>query len=386
MGYLRGSNTLLYCIPMTLQQLADSARALHRSARGKITTTLRTPLDTMNDLALAYSPGVGIVSADIAENPDLSWEYTGRRNTVAVISDGSAVLGLGNIGPLAAMPVMEGKCALLKRFANIDSVPLCLNTQDTDEIITIIRSLEPSFGAINIEDISAPRCFEIEEALQKSMKIPIMHDDQWGTATVVLGGLINACQVTNRDLRTARIVIAGAGAAGIAIARLLIKFGANNTILCDSKGIVTRANSTNSYKTEIVESSAAETMSGSLADALSGADIFIGVSAPDTVTPEMIHSMHPDPIIFALANPVPEIIPELALSAGAGVVATGRSDYPNQINNALVFPQLFRHCINNQTPFTRELYIDAAQRLAASVPNPTRERIVPNMFDEYRLF
>jgi malate dehydrogenase (oxaloacetate-decarboxylating) len=371
---------------MTLQQLADSARALHRSARGKITTTLRTPLDTMNDLALAYSPGVGIVSADIAENPDLSWEYTGRRNTVAVISDGSAVLGLGNIGPLAAMPVMEGKCALLKRFANIDSVPLCLNTQDTDEIITIIRSLEPSFGAINIEDISAPRCFEIEEALQKSMKIPIMHDDQWGTATVVLGGLINACQVTNRDLRTARIVIAGAGAAGIAIARLLIKFGANNTILCDSKGIVTRANSTNSYKTEIVESSAAETMSGSLADALSGADIFIGVSAPDTVTPEMIHSMHPDPIIFALANPVPEIIPELALSAGAGVVATGRSDYPNQINNALVFPQLFRHCINNQTPFTRELYIDAAQRLAASVPNPTRERIVPNMFDEYRLF
>ncbi len=371
---------------MTSTQLADAARTLHTQSRGKLGTLLRVPLDSMQDLALAYSPGVGVISSDIARDPELSWTMTGRQNTVAVISDGSAVLGLGNIGPLAAMPVMEGKCALFKRFADLDAVPICLDTQNTDEIIRIVQSLEPSFGAINLEDISAPRCFVVEEALKKTMKIPIMHDDQWGTATVVLGGVINACKVTDRNLTSTKIVISGAGSAGIAIARLLIQYGATKIILCDSKGVITPENSGNEYKTEIITASTLHSDSGSISDALQNADIFIGVSAPNSITPEMISSMTPHPIIFALANPIPEIMPELALAAGAGVVATGRSDYPNQINNALVFPQLFRHCITTQTPFTRDIYIQAAQSLANSVPNPTPDRIVPNVFDTYSLF
>jgi malate dehydrogenase (oxaloacetate-decarboxylating) len=371
---------------MTQIELANQARLLHAKGPGKLYTGLSVPLETMQDLALAYSPGVGTISSDIASDPELSWTLTGRRHTVAVISDGSAVLGLGNIGPLAAMPVMEGKAALFKRFAGLDAMPLCLNTQNTDEIISIIQSLEPSFGAINIEDISAPRCFAIEEALQKSLSIPIMHDDQWGTAIVALAGLLNACRVVTKDLKHCTIVVVGAGAAGIAISRLLLHYGADSIILCDSNGIITPENASNSYKSEIVLNSKKHQKTGLLADALFNSDICIAVSAPNTITSEMIASMSDQSIVFALSNPIPEIMPELAYAAGAAIVATGRSDYPNQINNALVFPQLFRHCISLQIPFTRELYVQAAHNLAKCIPIPRHDYIIPNIFEDYTLF
>ena len=357
--------------------------ALHAEKKGKIKTGLRVPLENARDLSLAYTPGVAAVCQEIAKNPEKSFTHTWRGNCVAVITDGSAVLGLGNIGAEAAMPVMEGKCALFKRFGGVDAVPVCLATQDTDEIISIIQNLAPSFGGINLEDISAPRCFEIEAKLRESLNIPIFHDDQHGTAIVALSGLQNALKIVRKKLPEIKIVISGAGAAGIAIARLFLRAGAKNIVLCDSRGAISSArNDLNDSKKAILEKTNPNDEQGNLKSILKNADVFLGVSAPGLLQAEDIAQMNSDAIVFAMANPTPEIFPDEARKGGARIIATGRSDFPNQVNNVLAFPGLFAGIFSTGArAFTEEMHIAASAAIADFCENLSEEKILPNAFD-----
>ncbi len=356
----------------------DRTFQLHQG--GKIKVESRIPLRGQADLAMAYTPGVGRICLAIAENPDEVYNLTIKQNTVAIVTDGSAVLGLGNLGPAGALPVMEGKALLFKQFGGLDAFPICLATQDTDAIVETIKNIAPVFGGVNLEDIAAPRCFEIETRLQRELDIPVFHDDQHGTAIVSLAALINALKLVGKSMAAVKIVINGAGAAGVAIARLLAKAGVEQIVLCDSKGILSHDRTDlNPQKREF-----AVAQSGSLADAMRGSDVFLGVSAPGVVTPEMVRSMAKDPIVFAMANPIPEIQPELVVNDVA-VMATGRSDYPNQINNVLAFPGMFRGALDcRASSFTTTMYLEAAQAIASLV-KPTdldREHIIPSVFDE----
>lgn len=361
----------------------EPALSQHKAYKGKITTKLRdeSPV-TREKLSTYYTPGVAAVSKAIAEDESLLPVYTWTNNLVAVISDGSAVLGLGNIGPKGSMPVMEGKALLFKQFADIDSVPIILDVHTPDEIVATVKAIAPSFGAINLEDIAAPQCFEIEERLKAECNIPVFHDDQHGTAVVVLAGLINSMKVTGKKLSDCKIVIIGAGAAGTAITKLLHAYGVGSIVAVDSKGIVsssrTDLNSEKQALLEYIDASA----SGTLEDALRGADIFIGVSKPDLLTAEMVKTMNPGPIIFALSNPNPEIMPDIAHEAGAAVVATGRSDFPNQVNNAVAFPGIFRGALDNGVrKITDEHKIAAAEAIASLIENPTASEVIPSVFD-----
>jgi len=357
---------------------------LHRRHQGKLEVKSKVPLVSRDDLALAYTPGVAEISRVIAQNQAEAKKLTLKGNTVAVISDGSAILGLGNLGALAALPVMEGKCILFKEFADVDAFPICLDTQDEEEIIKTIKYLAPAFGGINLEDISAPRCFTIEERLRKELDIPVMHDDQHGTATVVLAGLINALLVQNSQKEEARVLVNGAGAAGIAIAKLLLLYGFQDLIVCDRQGAIYEGREgLNSTKKELALLTNKHKVSGDLAKVIQGKSVFIGVSAPDVLSMEMIAKMSPKPIIFALANPVPEINPDLAKQAGALVVATGRSDYPNQLNNVLAFPGIFRGALDNKVlQITDEMLIRASENLASLVEDPNENYILPDPFDK----
>ncbi|MBP6948512.1 MAG: NADP-dependent malic enzyme [Candidatus Pacebacteria bacterium] len=358
---------------------------LHGKYHGKIGLITKVPMNDRDDLSRAYTPGVAEVCKEISRDPTLARDYTLKRNTVAIISDGSAILGLGNLGPLAAIPVMEGKAAILKSFANVDAFPICLDTQDTEEIIKAVKQLAPVFGAVNLEDISAPRCFEIEERLRRELSIPVMHDDQWGTATVVLGGLINALKVTNRNEgKDIKIVVNGVGSAGVAISRLLLSYGFHNMLFCDSQGIIhDKRGGLNKEKIELISKSSLQGMIGTLEDAIQGADVFVGVSKAGALTKEMAQSMNKDAIVFALANPIPEIMPEIAKEAGVAVIATGRSDFPNQLNNSLIFPGLFKGMLDAHCKqFEIAMFTKAALALAGHVKNPTQDAILPNMFDK----
>ncbi len=358
--------------------------ALHKKLRGKIAIAPKTVVKTKDDLSLVYTPGVGAVSSYLATHKDQMDQYTMKGNTVAVISDGSAVLGLGNIGPEGALPVMEGKSLLFKALSGIDAFPIVLATQDTEAIIQTIKNIAPVFGGINLEDIAAPRCFEIERRLQAELMIPVLHDDQHGTALVVLSGLINAFKVVKKNPKKSSIVIAGAGAAGTAIAELLILFGVGDIILVDSQGIIHEKRADiDDRKRAMAKRTNKEKRTGGLDQALAGADVFVGVSKGDTVTTAHVKSMAPQAIVFALANPVPEIMPDVAKKAGAAVVATGRSDFANQINNSLGFPGIFRGALDNHVRnITDAMLIRAAKNLAAVVTRPTAERIVPSTFDK----
>lgn len=363
----------------------EKALLLHEQWNGKITTESKAPVKTREDLALAYTPGVAEPCKVIAEDKEAAYKYTMKSNTIAVVSDGSAVLGLGNIGPHAAMPVMEGKAVLFKEFGGVNAVPICLDTQDTEEIIKAVTYLAPTFGGINLEDISAPRCFEVEERLKATLDIPVFHDDQHGTAIVVLAGLINSLKIIKKDKAACKVVISGAGAAGIAICKLLLNYGFKNIILCNSKGIISKdAPNLNWMQQKMVEVTNPENISGSMADALVNADIFIGVSAPGIVTEEMVKSMNVDPIIFAMANPTPEIMPDLAKRAGARIVGTGRSDFPNQINNVVAFPGIFKGALEGRAPqITEEMKMAAALAIAALVPDEElcEDNIMPEAFN-----
>lgn len=357
---------------------------LHKTHHGKLETRSKVKLDSREILSLAYSPGVGAVSKAIAEDIRLAKTHTLKHNTIAVISDGSAILGLGNLGAHAAIPVMEGKAAIFKEFAGVDAFPICLKTQDTEEIIQLVKNISPVFGGINLEDISAPRCFEIEKRLRSELDIPVMHDDQWGAATVTLVGLINACTLRNISHKEAHIVLAGVGAAGVATARLLIAYGFTNITYVDSKGIITSTRTDlTPEKAELLDSSANKPLDGQLEDALRGAHVFIGLSKGNTVTQEMIRSMADRPILFTLSNPTPEIMPELAHEAGAFIVATGRGDYPNQINNSLVFPGAFKGMLQlDGVQFEDKLFTHIAEALVAHhTPQVSTESILPSMFD-----
>lgn len=363
----------------------QEALDLHKKGHGKIGTATKVPLENRDDLSRAYTPGVAEVCREIARDPSLAREYTLKRNTVAIISDGSAILGLGNLGALAAIPVMEGKAAILKSFADVDAFPICLDTQDTEEIIKAVKQLAPVFGAVNLEDIAAPRCFEIEERLRAELSIPVMHDDQWGTATVVLGGLINALNVTGRgDTKDVRIVVNGVGSAGVATSRLLLAYGFTHILFCDSKGII-HAGRTDltKEKKELIEASSVSGYEGDLAAAMVGADVFIGVSKAGALTEEMAKSMNANGIVFALANPIPEIMPDIAKAAGVAVIATGRSDFPNQLNNSLIFPGMFKGVLAADIKqFDITMFTRAALALASHVQNPTADSILPTMFDK----
>ncbi len=354
--------------------------ALHASLKGKISVESKVSVTTKDELALVYSPGVAAPCLVIAENPERVNDFTMRGNMIAVVSDGSAVLGLGNIGPRASLPVMEGKAMLFKQFADIDAFPLVLNTQDVDEIVQIVRALEPTFGGINLEDISSPRCIEIEERLQ-DLGIPVFHDDQWGTAIVVLAGLLNASRVVKKSLEDMNIVINGAGAAGLAIAKILSQYV--SPVVVDSKGIISQLrNDLNSEKKKILSHTNKKDISGSLQDALVDADVFIGVSVAQLLTREDIQTMAQDSIVFALANPIPEIMPDEAKAGGARVVATGRSDFPNQVNNVLVFPGLFRGALDAHVPtITMDMKLACARALAFTIETPTEDVILPDPFD-----
>ena len=366
---------------MDYDQLALDA---HKQHRGKITMKLRDESELTKDkLSTYYTPGVAAVSRAIADDPSLLPVYTWTNNLVAVISDGSAVLGLGNIGPRGSMPVMEGKALLFKQFANIDSVPITLDVHSADEIVSVVKAIAPSFGAINLEDIAAPICFEVEERLKADLPIPVFHDDQHGTAVVVLAGLINAMKVTGKSLSECKIVTIGAGAAGTAIIKLLHKYGVGSIAAVDSKGIISDTRTDlNDEKKQLLAYVDGST-DGTLEDAIRGADIFIGVSKPGLLTPDMVHTMNTDPIIFALANPTPEIMPDEARAAGAAVVATGRSDFPNQVNNATAFPGIFRGALDNRVRMiTDEHKLAAAEAIASLVQNPNTEEIIPSVFDD----
>lgn len=358
---------------------------LHEKWNGKIDTVSKAEVNSREDLALAYTPGVAEPCKVIAENPDAAYKYTIKANTVAVVSDGSAVLGLGNIGPLAAMPVMEGKAVLFKEFGGVNAFPICLDTQDTDEIIETVVRIAPAFGGINLEDISAPRCFEIEERLKELLDIPVFHDDQHGTAIVVLAGIINALKVTGKTREDCRVVVNGAGSAGIAISKLLLTYGFRNVMLCDKAGILDRGmDGLNWMQEKMMEVTNLEGKRGTLADALKGADIFVGVSAPGIVSAEMVSSMNRDAILFAMANPVPEIMPDIAKAAGARVVGTGRSDFPNQVNNVLIFPGIFKGALEGRaTAITEEMKLAAAAAIAGLVDDSdlNDENILPAAFD-----
>lgn len=365
----------------------EKAIFLHKEWNGKLETVAKSPVTTREDLAIAYTPGVAEPCKLIAENPAAAYVYTMKANTVAVVSDGSAVLGLGNIGPYAAMPVMEGKCVLFKEFGGINAVPICLDTQDTEEIIKAITYLAPGFGGINLEDISAPRCFEIEKKLKERCDIPIFHDDQHGTAVITLAGLMNALKVVHKNLEEIRVVVNGAGAAAIAISRLLLSAGVRHLILCDRRGAIYegRGEGMNEVKEEMAKVTNREKKRGSLADVLKGADVFIGVSAPGAVTSEMVQTMNANAVVFACANPTPEIFPEDAKAGGAAVVATGRSDYPNQINNVLAFPGIFRGAFDVRArEINDEMKFAAAEALASLIPveELNADYIIPAAFDE----
>jgi len=357
---------------------------LHKKYKGKLEVKSVIKVETRDDLSIAYTPGVAKPCLEIAENPALAYELTIKGRTIAVVTDGSAVLGLGNIGPLASIPVMEGKCLLFKEFGGLDAFPIALDTQNVDAIVETVKRIAPVFGGINLEDISAPRCFEVEERLIKELDIPVFHDDQHGTAIVILAGLINACQLTGRDLKTAKIVFLGSGAAGTASAKLLHSYGATDITLCDSQGVVSSARKDMSpVKKEFLTWTNKRDVSGTIADALKGADIFIGVSKANLLNAEHVKSMAKDPIVFAMANPNPEIMPDIAKAAGAAVVATGRSDFANQVNNLLVFPGLFRGVIDARIKkITVEMKLAAAKALAAYVGTPTADCIIPNPLDK----
>ncbi len=358
--------------------------AAHKKARGKIEVVGKMPVRNREDLSIAYTPGVAAPSLAIAQDKKLARLYTSAKNSIAIISDGSAVLGLGNIGPEAALPVMEGKALLFKRFAGLDAFPIVLSTQDPEEIIAAVKAIAPTFGGINLEDISAPRCFEIEKRLVDELDIPVMHDDQHGTAVVVLAGLINALKIVKKSKEEVRVVLSGAGAAGVAITYLLYKYGFKKIVVCDREGIISqkRKNLTPTKK-EVLKITNSQNISGSLQDALKGADIFIGVSQKNLLKTEDIQTMGPSPIIFALANPSPEIMPDEAKRGGAKVIASGRSDFPNQINNVLVYPGIFKGALDaGVTKITTEMKIAAAEALAKVVKNPKPDRIIPDPFDE----
>lgn len=370
-----------YNIVMDYNKLALE---LHEKYKGKITTSLRDKEELNRDkLSAYYSPGVGAVSQAIAENPADLPKYTWTNNLVAVISDGSAILGLGNLGPKAAMPVMEGKALLFKHFADVDAVPIVLDVHEPEEIIATIKAIAPSFGAINLEDIAAPKCFEIEERLKAELDIPVFHDDQHGTAVVVLAGLINAAKLTGRNLADCKFVVIGAGAAGTAIIKLLNLYGAKNIVAVDSRGIVGKSRTDlNAEKTALLEYVDAS-QSGSIEDAITDADVFIGVSRAGLLTPELVKKMAKDPIVFALANPVPEIMPDVAKQAGVAIIGTGRSDFPNQVNNSLAFPGIFRGALDHGVKkITDQHKLAAAEALANLVENPTIDKVVPTAFDE----
>ena len=365
--------------------IAQESLRLHEQWQGKLETVPKMRIETREDLALAYTPGVAEPCRKIAENPSDAYKYTMKANTVAVVSDGSAVLGLGNIGPAAAMPVMEGKCALFKSFGGVNAVPLCLDTQDVDEIVETVKRLAPSFGGINLEDISAPRCFEIERRLIDELDIPVFHDDQHGTAIVVLSGVINALRLTGKQKEACRVVVNGAGSAGIAIAKLLLNYGFRNLILCDKCGIInSRSEGINEAQRAMLATTNLNDEEGTLADAMRGADIFVGVSAPGIVSADMVKSMNSDAILFAMANPTPEIFPDVARAAGARVVGTGRSDFPNQINNVVAFPGIFKGALESRaTRITEQMKLAAAEALAALVSDDelSEDFIMPEPFD-----
>ena len=367
---------------MTLQELALQK---HKEWKGKIDIVAKSKIEEREDLSIAYTPGVAEPCKEIAKDKELAYAYTMKQNTVAVVSDGSAVLGLGNIGPHAAMPVMEGKAVLFKEFGNVNAIPICLDTQDVEAIVNTVTYLAPGFGGINLEDISAPRCFEIEERLKATLDIPVFHDDQHGTAIVVLAGIINSLKIVQKEKKDCRIVINGAGSAGIAIAKLLLRYGFENIIICDSKGILSKATSNMNWaKREIVTVTNPANEQGSLKDAVKGADIFIGVSAPGVLTEEMVRDMKEDSIIFALANPVPEIMPEEAKRAGARIVGTGRSDYANQINNVLAFPGIFKGALEGRAKqITEEMKLAAAEAIASLISEEElkEDNIIPQPFD-----
>ena len=363
----------------------EKALMLHEEWNGKLETAPKCAIRTREDLALAYTPGVAEPCKLIAEDKELAYKYTIKANTVAVVSDGSAVLGLGNIGPYAAMPVMEGKAVLFKEFGNVNAVPICLDTQDTEEIIKTVINIAPAFGGINLEDISAPRCFEIEERLKEALNIPVFHDDQHGTAIVVLAGIINALKVTGKRKEECRVIVNGAGSAGVAITKLLLTYGFSNIIMCDKSGILSKNSpDLNWMQKQMVEVTNLGGESGTLADALKGADIFVGVSAPGIVSEEMVASMNKDAILFAMANPVPEIMPDLAKAAGAKVVGTGRSDFPNQVNNVVAFPGIFKGALEGRaTQITEEMKLAAANAIAGLVADEelNENNILPEAFD-----
>lgn len=363
----------------------EKALQMHKEWNGKLETTAKAHVNSREDLAIAYTPGVAEPCKVIAKDPEAAYTYTMKANTVAVVSDGSAVLGLGNIGALAAMPVMEGKCVLFKEFGGVNAVPICLDTQDTEEIIRSVVNIAPAFGGINLEDISAPRCFEIETRLKELLNIPVFHDDQHGTAIVVLAGIINALKVTGKKKEDCRVVVNGAGSAGVAITKLLLTYGFPHITMCDINGIISKDSpDLNWMQKEMTKVTNLEGRIGLLADALKGSDIFVGVSAPNIVTPEMVASMNQDAILFAMANPVPEIMPDLAKAAGAKVVGTGRSDFPNQVNNVVAFPGIFKGALEGRaTQITEEMKLAAANAIAGLVPEEelNENNILPEAFD-----
>ena len=364
---------------------SEKALQMHEQWNGKLETAAKAHVNSREDLAIAYTPGVAEPCKVIAKDPEAAYKYTIKSNTVAVVSDGSAVLGLGNIGALAAMPVMEGKAVLFKEFGGVNAVPVCLDTQDTEEIIKTVVNIAPAFGGINLEDISAPRCFEIEERLKELLDIPVFHDDQHGTAIVVLAGIINALKVTGKKKEDCRVVVNGAGSAGVAITKLLLTYGFEHITMCDITGIISSASpNLNWMQKKMTEVTNLENKTGSLADAMCGADIFVGVSAPGIVTKEMVASMNSDAILFAMANPVPEIMPDLAKEAGARVVGTGRSDFPNQVNNVVAFPGIFKGALEGRaTQITEEMKLATANAIASLVSDEelNENNILPEAFD-----
>ena len=364
---------------------SEKALKMHEEWHGKIETCAKSHVNSREDLAIAYTPGVAEPCKVIAKDPEAAYTYTMKSNTVAVVSDGSAVLGLGNIGALAAMPVMEGKAVLFKEFGGVNAVPICLDTQETEEIIKTVVNIAPAFGGINLEDISAPRCFEIEERLKELLDIPVFHDDQHGTAIVVLAGIINAMKVTGKDKESSKVVVNGAGSAGVAITKLLLTYGFKHVTMCDINGILGKdSKDLNWMQEKMVEVTNLEQKTGKLADALKGADIFVGVSAPNIVTPEMVASMNKDAILFAMANPVPEIMPDIAKAAGAKVVGTGRSDFPNQVNNVVAFPGIFKGALEGRaTAITEDMKLATAKAIAGLVPDEelNENNILPEAFD-----
>ena len=364
---------------------SEKALKMHEEWHGKIETCAKSHVKSREDLAIAYTPGVAEPCKVIAKDPEAAYTYTMKSNTVAVVSDGSAVLGLGNIGALAAMPVMEGKAVLFKEFGGVNAVPICLDTQDTEEIIKSVVNIAPAFGGINLEDISAPRCFEIEERLKELLDIPVFHDDQHGTAIVVLAGIINAMKVTGKDKESVKVVVNGAGSAGVAITKLLLTYGFKDVTMCDISGILGKGSQNlNWMQQKMVEVTNLDQKTGTLADALKGADIFVGVSAPNIVTQDMVASMNKDAILFAMANPVPEIMPDIAKAAGAKVVGTGRSDFPNQVNNVVAFPGIFKGALEGRaTAITEEMKLATAKAIAGLVPDEelNENNILPEAFD-----